>query len=275
MTCSRIRGACGLAAWTSLVFGVFGIAGVGCSRKDDATQLAPAASALAASKTESSASTWHYAIDPKSTTHVDMPGVKEHIKADTTAATGTLDVVAKDLTQTRGLVRIDLTTFATHTFGNGDDATQTEHALTWLEVEMAGKVHDDMRYADFAVRSVDGIATPDLSKIAPTKDGADDVRTVTATVHGDILVHGHKVQKDALVDIAFRYPSGGRPDDKPARITVRSKEPLRLVLKELDVRPRDPAGQLLDWTTRLISKVAETADITVDLAAVPAPATAM
>jgi hypothetical protein len=250
-------------------------AGVGCSRKDDATQLAPVASSLAVSKAESNALTWHYAIDPKSTTHVDMPGVKEHIKADTTAAAGTLDVVAKDLTQTRGLVRIDLTTFATHTFGNGDDATQTEHALTWLEVGVGGKVHDDMRYADFAVRSVDGIATPDLSKVAATKDGADDVRTVTATVHGDVLVHGHKVQKDALVDIAFRYPSGAPAGDKPARVTIRSKEPLRLVLKELDVRPRDPAGQLLDWTTRLISKVAETADITVDLAAVPAPATAM
>jgi hypothetical protein len=251
------------------------LAGVGCSRKEDAAALAPAASALAASKTESAAATWHYAIDPKSSTHVDMPGVKEHIKADTTAATVTLDVVARDLTQTRGLVRVDLTTFATHTFGNGDDATQTEHALTWLEVGMPGKVNNDMRYADFAIRSVDGVSVADLSKVAATKDGADDVRTVTATVHGDVLVHGHKVAKDALVDIAFRYPTGAPPEEKPARITIRSKEPVRLVLKELDVRPRDPAGQLLDWTTRLISKVAETADVTVDLAATPAPATAM
>ena len=46
-----------------------------------------------------------------------------------------LDVAAKDLAQSRGLVRIDLATFATHTFGNDDDATQTKHALTWLEVD--------------------------------------------------------------------------------------------------------------------------------------------
>jgi hypothetical protein len=270
MLSHRIRGSSHAAL---LVVGA--LASGACSRKDEAAQLAPAASALVASKADSASATWHYAIDPKSATHVDMPGVKEHIKADTSAATGSLDIVAKDLTQTRGLVRVDLTTFATHTFGNGDDATQTEHARTWLEVEVGGKVSDEMRYADFAIRSVDGIGVPELSKVAPVKDGADDVRTVAATVHGDILVHGHKVQKDALVDIAFRYPSGAGADEKPARITIKSKEPLRLVLKELDVRPRDPAGQILDWTTRLISKVAETADVTVDLAAVPAPATAM
>ncbi|HEY5146000.1 MAG TPA: hypothetical protein VII82_04505, partial [Polyangiaceae bacterium] len=35
--------------------------------------LAPAASALAVSKTDSPTTAWHYVIDPKSTTHVDMP----------------------------------------------------------------------------------------------------------------------------------------------------------------------------------------------------------
>jgi hypothetical protein len=44
---------------------------------------------------------------------------------------------------------------------------------------------------------------------------------------------------------------------------------MRVVLKEHDVSPRDPAGQLLEWTTSLISKVADTADVTVTLAATP------
>ncbi len=89
-------------------------------------------------------------------------------------------------------------------------------------------------------------------------------------MHGDLLVHGHRVPKDAAVEVAFHYPSGAPADSKPARIQIKSKQPLRVVLKEHDVRPRDPAGQLLDWTTRLISKVAETADVTVDLGATPA-----
>jgi hypothetical protein len=245
-----------------------------CGKKDDAASLAPAASALAVSKAESGSMAWHYVVDPKSTTHVDMPGIKEHIKADTTAATGTLDVAARDLTQSRGQIRIDLTTFATHTFGSDDDATQTKHALTWLEVTVGDKTSEEMRWADFAIRAIDGASATDLTQVAPTKDGTDDVRTVSMTVHGDVLIHGHRVQKDGLVDVAFRYPSGAAADSRPSKIDIKSKEPMHVVLKELDVRPRDPAGQLLDWTTKLISKVAETADVTVDIEATPAPTVA-
>ncbi len=250
------------------------ISAAACSKKDDAAALAPAASALQVSRADSSSMAWHYVVDPKSTTHVDMPGLKEHIKADTTAATGNLDVAAKDLTQSRGQIRIDLATLATHTFETDDDATQTKHALTWLEVTVADKTSDEMRWADLAIRGIDGASATDLTKVQPSKDGGDDVRTVTMTVHGDVLIHGHRIQKDAVVDVAFRYPSGSPADSRPSKIEIRSKEPMRVVLKELDVRPRDPAGQLLDWTTKLISKVAETADVSVDIAAEPAPATA-
>jgi hypothetical protein len=200
-----------------------------------------------------------------------MPGPKEHILGDTTAATGTLDVVARDLSQSRGLVRVDLSTFSTDTFKGPDDATQTTHARTWLEVVVDGKTNEPMRWADFAIRSLDNLSSSDLTKVAPTRDGDDDVRTVSATVHGDLLVHGHKTPKDAVVEVAFRYPSGAAPDARPARIEVKSKQPMRVVLKEHDIRPRDPAGQALEWTTKLISKVAENADVSFALGATPAP----
>lgn len=265
----------GMAAMAAMVVATV----AACGKKDDGAALAPAASALAASKAEPTATTWHCVVDPKSTTHVDMPGVKEHIKADTTGAAGTFDVAPGDLTQSRGLVRIDLTTFATHTFGNDDDGAQTKHALTWLEVAVGdgNKDSEEMRWADFAIRGIDGASATDLAKVEPTRDGGgggggEEVRSVAMTVHGDVLIHGHRVQKDGLVDVAFRYPGGAAADSRPSRIEIKSKEPMRVVLKELDVRPRDPAGQLLDWTTKLISKVAETADVTVDIGATPAPA---
>src|SRR5580704_563341 len=84
-----------------------------CSKKDD-TPLAPAASALASSQAAPSASAWHFVVDPKSTTKVDMPGLKEHIVGDTSAAAGTLDVVPADLAQSRGTIKVDLSTFSTH-----------------------------------------------------------------------------------------------------------------------------------------------------------------
>jgi hypothetical protein len=245
------------------------LAMTGCGKKEDVTQVAPLATALAAPSADPAAGAWHYGVDAKSTAHVDMPGLNEHILGDATAAAGTLDVVPKDLAQSRGIVRVDLTTFATHTFGNDKDATQTTHARTWLEAVVDGKVNEDMRWAEYAIRSVDGLSAPDLAAVAPTHDGGDDVRTVTMTVHGDLRIHGHKVQKDDVVEVAFRYPAGAAADARPTRIEVKSKQPVHVVLKEYEVQPRDPGGKALAWTTSLLSKVAETADVTFDLGAVP------
>jgi hypothetical protein len=249
------------------------IAAISCSKKEDSASIAPAASSLAASQSAPNAGTWHFVVDPTGATHVDMPGLKEHIKGDTTAATGTLDVVAADLAQSRGTVKVDLSTFSTNTFGNSDDATQTEHARTWLEVVADGKTNESMRWATYAIRSIDGLSATDLSKVAPTHDasaGTDDLRTVTMTVHGDMLIHGHQIQKDGVVDVTFRYPAGAAADSKPARVGVKTKQPVRVVLKEVDVQPRDTVGALTAWTTRLVSKVAEFADVSVDIGATPA-----
>jgi hypothetical protein len=243
-----------------------------CSKKDESRQLAPAASALAASTADPAAVVWHYVLDPTSVAHVEMPGLKETIKGSATGAAGTLDVVPRDLTKSRGLVRIDLATFATHTFNNDDDATQTKHARTWLEVQVGDKTNADMRWAELAIRSIDGLSdAADLTAMHAGRDGQEDVRALTMTVHGELLIHGHKVPGDDVVDVTFRYPPGTAADAKPARMTIKSRQPMRVVLKELDIRPRDPAGIALAWTSNLIAKVADVADVTVDLTAAPAP----
>ena len=247
------------------------LAGVGCGRKSDES-AAPAATALAASTPDPATASWHCAIDAKGMTHVELPGLKEHIQGDTSAASGALDIVPADLAKSRGLIRVDLSTFATRTFGDeGKDATQTKHARTWLEVVVDGKMNESLRWAEFAIRSIDGLSASDLRSVSPTLDGGDDVRNVTMTVHGDLLVHGHKVPKEDIAEVAFRFPSGASPTSKPKQITIKSKQPMQVVLKEHDVSPRDPAGQVLAWTTSLISKVAETASVTVDLTATPLP----
>jgi hypothetical protein len=260
------------SAVACLLASVAAVGASACGKKEDATPLAPSSSALVASTAESGAGTWHYVLDSKGTAHVEMPGLNEHIVGDTSAATGTLDVSPHDLAQSRGLVRVDLSTFTTHTFGNEKDADQTKHARTWLEAVVDGKTNEDMRWAEYAIRSVDGLSSTDLAKVVPTKDGDGEVRTVSATVHGDLRIHGHKVQKDDVVDVSFRYPPGAAADSRPTRIQVKSKQPIRVVLKEYDVQPRDPGGKALAWTTSLLSKVAETADISFDLgAAAPTP----
>jgi len=227
---------------------------------------------LAASTADPAATVWHYVVDPTSSAHVEMQGLKENIQGGVTAAAGRLDVVPKDLARSRGVVRMDLATFATHTFNNDDDATQTKHARTWLEVQVGGTINDEMRWAELAIRSIDGLSAQDLTTVpALSRDAQEDVRVVAMTVHGDLLIHGHKVQDDDVVDVTFRYPKGAPADSKPTGINIKSKQPMRVVLKELDIRPRDPAGVALAWTTNLIGKVADVADVTVNLGAAPAP----
>ncbi|MDP9002613.1 MAG: hypothetical protein M3O46_21195 [Myxococcota bacterium] len=259
----RIIAVCGFSASITIT---------ACSKKSDDANLAPAASALSVSTTDPTTNVWHYVVDPKSTTEVDMPGLSEHIKGGTTAATGTLDIGSSDLTQSRGVVRADLSTFTTRTFSEEEkNATQTKHARTWLEVVVDGKTNESMRWAEFAIRSIDTPSATDLRTVSPVKEGAEDVRAVTMTVRGDLLIHGHKLPKEDVVDVSFRYPAGAAPASKPLRIEIKSKQPMRVVLKEHDVTPRDPGGQLLAWTTSLVSKVAETADVTIALTATPLP----
>jgi hypothetical protein len=243
-----------------------------CDRKRDDTRSDPASGALSASTADPATTAWHFTVDPSGSTQVDMPGLNEHIQGATSVAAGTLEIVAADLAQSRGLVRVDLASFATHTFGDqGKDATQSKHARTWLEVVVDDRMNEPLRWAEFAIRSIDGLSATDVRTVAPVREGADDVRTIAMTVHGELMLHGHKLPKDDPVVLALHYAPGAAPGSEPKRIEIASKAPMRVVLKEYDVSPRDPAGQLLSWTTNLISKVADTADVTVALTATPRP----
>src|SRR5580692_5874709 len=92
----------------------------GCDKKDEAsTSVAPAASSVAPSVAPPSAKVERFAIDPASKTSIDMPAPKEHIKTDTSAAAGELQIDLVNLANARGEVKVDVTTLKTHTF---DDA---------------------------------------------------------------------------------------------------------------------------------------------------------
>ncbi len=251
------------------------VAGTAC-KKETSVTLAESASAVSAAPPPASAKAVVYDVDVESKTSIDMPGLKEHIVADTDKAAGKLDVDLGNLANTRGEVKVDLTSLKTHTFKDDHDASQTAHALNWLQVGDAASADEKKanQYAVFAVQSLSNPSATDLSKVAPTKDGGEDIRTITATIHGDFLVHGHKAAKDVPIEARFHYPAGAAADSKPTKIDVKSTSPLRVTLKEHDVHPRDTVGKLTDWTTNLVAKVAETADVTVDLHAKLASASA-
>ncbi len=245
------------------------LAVLACSKKDDDSKLAATATAVIAADPPASAMSTSFEVDKDGKTSVDIDAPQEHIKASTTASAGTLKVDLTNLANTRGEVKADLTTLSTTTFATEPDknATQTEHARNWLEV---GTLVDDKtraanQYAVFGIQSIDNLSATDVSKVAPTSVGGEDVRTVTLTAHGDFLVHGRHAAKDVPLEVKFHYPSGAAATSRPTRIDVATKGPLNVTLAEHDVKPRDNFGKVAQWTTNLVAKVGTVAAVTIDV----------
>ena len=264
-----------MRAWTILGVSVLAsLSALACDKGSDGVQVAPSASALAPSVAPATSMIVHYAIDPKGHTAIDMPGPKEHIKAETTVAGGTVDLDLMNLANTRGEVKVDLQSLATHTFDKEDDnKLQTEHAQTWLEA--ASKLPADQsmpnRFAVFAIRSIENPSVTDATKapFTPGKDGKQE-KKISATVKGEFLVHGHKVDKSADVDVTLIYPAGAKLDDKPAQIAIQTKTPMVVTLDEHDIKPRDNVGKIAKQAFNLLgTKVADKAGITFELTASP------
>lgn len=245
-------------------------------KEEPAGPIATAASSVSPSAPPPSAKVLKYTVGASGKTSIDMPAPNEHIKADTTAAVGDLQIDLMNLANSRGEVKVDLSTLRTHTFGEAEkDAKQTEHALTWLEVgeKATPEMKEKNRWVTFEIRSIDGLSATDITKVAPEKAADGEIRAVTLTAHGDFFMHGHKVSKDAVLDVKFHYPAGAAADAKPTSLDLASKAPLHVVLADHDVKPRDPVGALIQGGFSLVlrAKVAETADVSLDLHATPAP----
>jgi hypothetical protein len=247
-----------------------------CDNKKDEAPVAPAvaASAIAPPVAPTGPKTLRFNLEPGGKTSIDMPAPKERIRAQTTAVKGDVTIDPTDLEKTRGQVKVDLLTLTTHTFDDAKkDSSQTEHAHNWLEAGdlVTADVKEANRWVIFTIRGVEGVTTHDLGQVPVTHLATDDARTVDATVKGDFFLHGHSVPKDVPVEVVFHYPSG-QAAAAPTRIEIHTKAPLHVTLADHDVKPRDGLGKLAQASFSLLgTKVAETADVTLDLSATPAP----
>lgn len=252
---------------------------VACTKSEAKPEPAPAASSLAPSVAPKAARSYSLSLDAKGKAAIDMEAPKEHIKGQTSTVEGRVDVDPSNLSGTRGEVKVDLTSLVLSTFGDASkDGTQTAHAKTWLEVADAenGKLAEDVkaknRMAVFAIRTVDGLAENDLSKVAPVSAAGEDARTIDLVAHGELLVHGRKVPKDVALRVRFVHPAGVPATERPTLVTVATREPFKVTLAEHEVAPRDDVGQIAKKAFSILgTKVAETAKVTLDFTARPSP----
>ncbi len=236
--------------------------------KTPATKLAPTADKLDAPKSDSKAAVEFDVDKAGSKVEFAMDAPIEKIRGKVTdAAGGNAQIDLGDLTKSKALLTVDISGIELfqRKKAKADDAeygeevknaTQNEHARAWLEINDESKAHETNRKVEMTITSVK-TDTPDVGKLT------GDERTVKATVSGDFLLHGHKTQKTADIEITFKYKDG-----KPVSLHVKTVKPFAIGLAENEVMPRDTVGKLLEkGLSALSEKVAKDAQVSIDFTA--------
>jgi hypothetical protein len=172
--------------------------------------------------------------------------------------TGELSIDAQDLTKSTGLIKVDLMKLVLYQQKRASEQEeygerkksdkQNEHMRTWLEIspDAPAKEREKNRWVSFQVTALENLSTRDVSKLAGKP------RKVTATVVGDVLLHGRKTSQKAKVELTFTGPQ-----ETIDSVHIATLEPLIVDLRKHDVRPREAFGKLAQMTLeKLGQKVA-------------------
>jgi len=254
----------GLMRWWGVSAAVGLMAATGCGNKSS-VQVAPSASALESAK-PASATALTFSIDPASSkASWEMVAPVEKIFGELSAGiTGDLSIDPTDVTKTTGLLMADIGKIDLFQQKRDDEKgefgekkhndKQNEHAKQWLEIDPEQK--EDARkknsVAQFSIMKIT-TDTPDLTKLT----GAE--RKISGTMTGSLLLHGHKAEKSMKFEATFTFDG-----DKPKKVVVETKEPMKISLDEFDVKPHDAAGKTLK---ALDSKVAADAPVMISFTA--------
>jgi polyisoprenoid-binding protein YceI len=191
---------------------------------------------------------------------IDAP--LEKIKGRSTKVRGNLEVDPADIKTGKGQIELDLDDLKTETFGDAEkDTAQTGHAKNWFEIgsDVEAKRREENRWVRFSIKAIDD-ANPTKLATAEAKDGK---RTVLVQATGDLWLHG--VSSSKKVNVALTLEG---PPEAPTSIRVVTTQPLKISLKEHDVKPRDLAGKFLSGALEKIGqKIDDTVQVTLDLTA--------
>jgi polyisoprenoid-binding protein YceI len=185
---------------------------------------------------------------------IDAP--LEKIKGRSTKVRGSLDIDPQNLKASKGQIEVDLDDLATETFDDADkNKSQTEHTQNWLEIgkDVESKRREENRWARFTIKSIEETSSPKAAGGTP----------VTVKASGDMWLHGVSSPKTIVATVTFSGPT-----DAPTLARVVTAEPLRISLKEHDVKPRDLAGKFLAGALEKIGqKIDDSVAISLDLTA--------
>lgn len=240
--------------------------------------VAPSATTLTDTKPKA-AGAMDFAIDTAgSSVTFMMEAPKEKIRGKVENATrGEVQIDLGDVTKTTGHLYVDLKSLELYQQVAAEDgsfkaeekhAVQNEHARTWLEIGPCDDADDAAACEDAKKKNenVEFVITKVETDKKDVMSLSGDTRTIKATVTGDFLLHQHKTQKTAEVEITFQMKG-----DKPESVTIKTVKPFAIGLAEHDVRPRTAFGKIAAKTLDVLineeKKVAKEAEVGLDLKA--------
>ena len=240
-------------------------------------KLAPTASALEAAMPRAPSAV-PFAVDSGSSSFTFlMDSPLEKIDGDAPKSIqGELYIDPSDLTKSTALVKADLKLLTLYQQKRADDKgdygerkksdLQNEHARGWLQLdakdgEVTPAQAETNRWAEIKILKLDNLSATDVTKLTGPE------RKVTATVSGDLRLHGRKATKSAKVELNFKYTG-----DKLDAVEVKTVEPFVVALDEFEINPRDAAGKFVKSVTEAISsnlkgKVSKDAPVNVSFVA--------
>ena len=233
----------------------------GCNKDKEQPQVAVAASS-AMPASGPAAGQARFVVAPGSTCEFLIDAPLEKIKGSSARVSGTIDLDPKSLKSSKASFEVDLDDLKTETFPDAaKNASQTEHMKNWFEIgpDVEPKLRAENRRARFALKSIDRVSASSLAD-APESNGQ---RNVTMTVSGDLSLHGASSPK--TVDLVLTFAG---PASDPALVHLVTSQPLKVSLKEHDIKPRDLAGKFVAGALEKVGqKIDDTVLISLDLKA--------
>ncbi len=242
------------------------------------TNVAPSATTLTDTKPKA-AGAMDFAIDTSgSAVTFMMEAPKEKIRGKVQDATrGEIQIDLSDVTKTTGHLYVDLKSLELFQQVAAEDGSfgaeekqplQNEHARAWLEIGPCDDA-DDKAACEEAKKKNENVEFVITEVKTDQKDVmalSGDSRTIKATVTGDFLLHQHKTQKSAEVEITFHMKG-----DKPDSVSIKTTKPFAIGLAEHDVRPRTAFGKIAAKTLDALidedKKIAKEAEVSLELKA--------
>ncbi len=233
--------------------------------------LAPVASAVASVAVSTAAAAFRVDTATSKVSFLMEAPIEKIVGEAPSSVSGELFVDFDDVQKSTAQVTVDLDQLSLYQQKRDDEkgqfsersknATQNEHARTWLEIspDTPTDLREKHRFAEYRITRLEGLSAPSFKALT----GAE--RTLTATAIGELRLHGRSSPKTAKIELTARYEG-----EQPKELRVKTLSPLNAGLEEYDVRPREAFGKLAQRTLDALgSKVAKTAPIEVELTARP------